>query len=206
MTGEKWQPVAYASRSMTETEKRYAQIEKETLGLVFGCGKFHSYVYGLPTFTAETDHKPLISIRKKNLNDMSPRIQRMMMTLQRYDFGLKYTPGKYIVLADTLSRAPELNSGTAEHTAAEDIETHINMVTASLPASDTILQQIVKETAKDSMLHKVSHCVNNGWSKGVCPQFFPVRAELCMSKGLLLRKKQDCYPTEHAQGHASPSS
>ena len=65
MNGDKWQPVAYASRSMTETEQRYAQIEKETLGLVFCCGKFHSYVYGLPTFTAETDHKPLISIRKK---------------------------------------------------------------------------------------------------------------------------------------------
>lgn len=50
---------------MTETEKRYAQIEKESLGLVFGCGKFHTYVYGLPPFTAETDHKPLISIRRK---------------------------------------------------------------------------------------------------------------------------------------------
>lgn len=35
-----WQPVAYASRLMTETEQRYALIEKETLGLVFGCGKF----------------------------------------------------------------------------------------------------------------------------------------------------------------------
>lgn len=161
MTDEKWTPVAYASRSMTETKKRYAQIEKETLGLVFGCGKFHTYVYGLPTFTAETDHKPLISIRKKNLNNISPRIQRMM-TLQRYDFDLIYTPGKYIVLADTLSRAPALNSDTAKNTAAEDIETHINMVTASLPASDTILQQIVKETAKDPMLHKVFHCVNNG--------------------------------------------
>lgn len=43
---DKWQPFAYASRSLTETEQRYAQIEKETqaLGLVFGCGKFHSYV------------------------------------------------------------------------------------------------------------------------------------------------------------------
>lgn len=106
---ETWQPVAYASRSMTETEQRYAQIEKETLGLVFGCGKFHSYVYGLPTFTAETDHKPLISIRKKNPNDMSPRIQRMMMALQRYDFDLIYSPGKYIVLADALSQAPAPN-------------------------------------------------------------------------------------------------
>ena len=65
MNGDKWQPVAYASRSMTETEQRCAQIEKETLGLVIGFGKFHSYVYGLPTYTAETDHKPLISQKKK---------------------------------------------------------------------------------------------------------------------------------------------
>jgi hypothetical protein len=64
MNGDKWQPVAYASRSMTETEQRCAQIEKETLGLVIGFGKFHSYVYGLPTYTAETDHKPLISQKK----------------------------------------------------------------------------------------------------------------------------------------------
>ncbi len=63
--GDTWQPVAYASRTMTDTEQRYAQIEKETLGLVYGCVKFHSYVYGLPTFTMETDHKPLISIVKK---------------------------------------------------------------------------------------------------------------------------------------------
>ncbi len=84
--GDIWQPVAYASRTMTDTEQRYAQIEKETLGLVYGCVKFHSYVYGLPAFTMETDHKPLISTVKKNLNDMSPQIQRLMMKLQRYDF------------------------------------------------------------------------------------------------------------------------
>ena len=83
MHEDKWQPVAYVSRSMTETEQRYCSTDKETLG-VFGCGKFHS-VYGLPTITAETDHKLLISVRKKNLNDLSPRIQRMLIALQRYD-------------------------------------------------------------------------------------------------------------------------
>ncbi len=43
--GESWKPVAYASRSLTETEKRYSQIEKETLGVLFGSEKFHGYVY-----------------------------------------------------------------------------------------------------------------------------------------------------------------
>lgn len=81
--GDDWKPIAYASRSMTETECRYAQIEKECLGLIFGLQKFHCYIYGLPTFIAETDHRPLISIIKKSLNEMSPRIQRLMMKLQK---------------------------------------------------------------------------------------------------------------------------
>ncbi|XP_061129807.1 uncharacterized protein K02A2.6-like [Syngnathus typhle] len=199
MNEDKWQPVAYASRSMTETEQRYAQIEKETLGLVFGCGKFHSYVYGLPTFTAETDHKPLITIRKKNLNDMSPRIQRMMMALQRYDFELIYTPGKYIVLADALSRAPAPNSGMLVTLVTDESETHINMVTASLPASDGMLQKIVQETAKDPLLQKVSHHLQNGWSRGVCPGFYPVRADLCVADGLLLRQNRIVIPQSMRQ-------
>lgn len=127
-----WRPVAYASRSMTETETRYAQIEKETLGLVFGCEKFHEYIYGLPTFTSETDHQPLISIVKKNLNDMSPRIQRMMMRLQRYDMDLIYTPGKYIVLADALSRAPAPPQAAgqprkAQTDSSKELERHVNL-------------------------------------------------------------------------------
>ena len=55
-------PVAYASRALTETEKRYAQIEKELLAVVYGCQKFHHYIYGKKVIV-ETDHKPL-----KNIN------------------------------------------------------------------------------------------------------------------------------------------
>lgn len=90
---------------MTETEQRYAQIEKECLGLVFGCDKFHSNVFGLPFIELETDHKPLITISKKHLNEMMPRIQRMMMRLQKCTYELSYKPGKYLVVADALSRA-----------------------------------------------------------------------------------------------------
>lgn len=164
------------------------------MGLVFGCGKFHSYVYGLPTFTAETDHKPLISIRKKNLNDMSPRIQRMMMTLQRYDFELIYTPGKYIVLADALSRALTPINDMSVSSTTVDAETQINILTASLPASDVMLQKIVQETAKDPLLQRISHHIQNGWPEGVCPQFYSVRADLCMANGLVLRQNRIVIP------------
>ena len=51
-------PVCYASRSLTECERRYSQTEREALGLVWACEKFHAYVYGMK-FDLVTDHKPL---------------------------------------------------------------------------------------------------------------------------------------------------
>jgi len=54
-------PIAYASRSLTTSEKSYSQLEKEALSLVFGVRKFHQFLYGRK-FTLYTDHKPLTSI------------------------------------------------------------------------------------------------------------------------------------------------
>ncbi|KAL7834624.1 hypothetical protein SRHO_G00288710 [Serrasalmus rhombeus] len=148
-TGDSWNPVAYPSRTMTSSERNYAQIEKECLGLLYRLEKFHSYVYGLPTFVAETDHKPLIAIIKKNLSEMSPRIQRLMMKLQRYDFELIYTPGKYIVLAVALSRAPQHCEPHNESSTEKDVNLHVNLVSENLPVSDMKSKRIAVETAKD---------------------------------------------------------
>lgn len=52
--GDSWRPVAYASRTMSEAEQRYAQIEKETMAITFGCEKFFHFVYGRK-FIVETD-------------------------------------------------------------------------------------------------------------------------------------------------------
>ena len=53
-------PVAYVSRSMTLTESRYAQIEKEALALTWACEQYLDHLIGLQ-FNIETDHKPLFS-------------------------------------------------------------------------------------------------------------------------------------------------
>ena len=58
--------VAYASRSLTQTEVQYAQIEKEMLAIVFGMEKFKTYLYGRKVLV-ESDHKPLESILKKSI-------------------------------------------------------------------------------------------------------------------------------------------
>lgn len=191
--GENWRPVAYASRTMTPTERRYAQIEKECLGLVYGLEKFHGYVYGLPTFVAETDHKPLIAIIKKNLNQMSPRIQRLMMRLQRYDMELMYTQGKHLVLADALSRAVE-QSGNCESSTEADVTQHVNMVAEALPVTDTKLKQIAVETGKDKCLQLVIKHLNEGWPRGKCAQYYNIRTELSVVKGFLLRQDRIIIP------------
>jgi hypothetical protein len=64
------QPVAYASKPLTECQKRYAQIEKELLAILYGCEHFHQYIYGR-TVVVETDHKPLEAIVTKPLKTSS---------------------------------------------------------------------------------------------------------------------------------------
>lgn len=54
--------IAFSSRSLTDTQQRYALIEKEMLATVHGCTKFHDYLFGQNTLTVETDHLPLVSI------------------------------------------------------------------------------------------------------------------------------------------------
>ena len=98
------QPVAYASRAMTDAEVNYAQIEKELLAIVFGVEQFEQYVHGRPV-KIETDHKPLESIFKKSLISAPKRLQRMMLRLQKYNLTVVYKKGSEMYLADTLSRA-----------------------------------------------------------------------------------------------------
>ncbi|UYV79424.1 hypothetical protein LAZ67_17002555, partial [Cordylochernes scorpioides] len=73
--------------------------------LVFGCERFQYYIWGNDVIV-ETDHKPLLSIVKKPLEKLSPRLQRMVLRLMRFQISLKFTPGKNMFVADHLSRDP----------------------------------------------------------------------------------------------------
>ena len=66
-------PIAFASKALTETKCRYANIEREMLAAVFRAERFHTYVYG-QSFMIESDYKPLKSISKKNLADTPARL------------------------------------------------------------------------------------------------------------------------------------
>ena len=73
-------PVELTSRSLTDAQTKYAQIEKELLAIVFACIKFHQYIYGRPV-TAQSDHKPLQSVFRESVASTTPRLQRMLLRL-----------------------------------------------------------------------------------------------------------------------------
>ena len=87
------QPVCYASRALTDTESRYAQIEKEMLAITWACDKFDQYLYGRDTVTVETDHEPLKSVFKKEIHKSPKRLQRMRLALQKYNLEVQYKKG-----------------------------------------------------------------------------------------------------------------
>ena len=97
-TDESWRPVAYCSRTLTQAERRYAQIEKELLAAVWSCERFYVYLRGLRV-TIQTDHKPLVSlINNKDLCDAPLRCQRLLMRLMKYHCFAEYSPGKTLVI------------------------------------------------------------------------------------------------------------
>ncbi|XP_055623431.1 uncharacterized protein K02A2.6-like [Toxorhynchites rutilus septentrionalis] len=75
-------PVAYASRTLTNCEQKWAQIEKELLAVVFACQRFHHFLYGRE-FTVQSDHKPLETLVKRDIDDVTPRLQRIEKTLSK---------------------------------------------------------------------------------------------------------------------------
>lgn len=98
-------PGAYASKLLNSTEQNYAQIEKELYAVLFGCRRFHVYIYIYGGhITVESDHKPLESILRKPLALALPHLQCMLLALQKHSINLIHKPGKEIPVADTLSR------------------------------------------------------------------------------------------------------
>ena len=86
--------VCFTSHTLNETEKQYAQIEKECLAIVTCMKKWHQYLFGKQNIIVHTDHQPLETIFKKPLGNAPRRLQRMMLQLQQYNFEVLYKRGK----------------------------------------------------------------------------------------------------------------
>ena len=196
-------PIAYASRALTETQKRYAPIEQELLAVVLGCHKFHQYIYGKQV-TVYSDHKPLENIIKKPFHVTPPRLQRMLLNLQKYDINLLYLSGKEHVLADTMSRA-HLQE-TAEEIAEKELNAQIHMIKENAAATQQKLEEIQHEVQKDTIMLILVEYINSGWPKkrnGLQEKlkcYWSFREELSVIDGIIYKGEIIVIPSSMRKG------
>lgn len=194
------QPVAYGSRALTDCQCRYAQIEKELLAIVYGCEKFHQYVYG-KTIHVESNHKPLDSIFKKPLHQVPKRLQAMLLRLQRYSLKITYRPGKELHIADVLSRA--FLKEQKEDLLEKYLE--VNMITLQLPISEEKLLKFRTAMAEDPEMQLLKDITLKGWPKerSVVPKeiqpYWTFRDEISCTNGLMFKAAKLIVPQQLRQ-------
>ena len=181
-------PIAYASRSLAPAEKKYSQLEKEGLAIVFGVKKFHQYLYGRK-FVVHSDHKPLQFLFKEDKpvpTMASARIQRWALTLSAYDYRIVFRAGKENSNADGLSRLPLRESPSSVPVPGDTV---LMMEALSDMGSAVSAATIKSWTDRDPVLSRVRRMVLHGWQpqKGVDFQPYEQRKhELSVEDGCVL--------------------
>ena len=191
--------VAYASRSLTDAESKYTQIEKELLAVQFSLERFHQYIHG-KKLTIEPEHKPREVICKKALAAATPpRLQRILLRMQKYDYALEYKPGKELVLV-----SPETAYGSMEEEIALQINCivlYVHLLTSNLPVSKPELEEIKEATANDPSLKELKDMIKSGWpeTKSRAPASIQVcwnvRDELSEVEGVTLKNDRMLVPS-----------
>uniref|UniRef100_A0A672GPH5 Gypsy retrotransposon integrase-like protein 1 n=1 Tax=Salarias fasciatus TaxID=181472 RepID=A0A672GPH5_SALFA len=191
-------PVAFCSRTLTDSERRYSQIEKECLAGVWACERFARYVQGMGSFRLQTDHKPLVPlINTYDLDKAPPRCQRLLMRLLRFHVVAEHVPGKQLVIADVLSRSPltDVCDDSTEHV----VQAYIESIVSNAPVTPRKLSEIRAATQQDKELQSVVKFITNGWphKTTLSPSlhgYYAARAHLSESDGFVLYQDRLVIP------------
>ena len=196
--GGQWQPVAFASRRLTEAEAKYAQIEKEALAITWACAKFDFYLVGTH-FEVETDHKPLVKLLgESDLANLPLRCQRFKLRLMRYTFTIFHTPGSQMILADLLSR-PTFGPSVADERRCGLVEMHVAAVIAA-ESGDLMVEEIRRAGDQDPTYQAARTEVERGWKMhgreygGELRKYYLQRHQLSTMGGLLMRDEKYVVP------------
>ncbi|XP_058868762.1 uncharacterized protein K02A2.6-like [Acipenser ruthenus] len=185
LPGGEERPIAFASRTLSKAEQKYAQIEKEALGIVFGVRKFHQYLYGRK-FTLFTDHRPLTTIfgPKKGIPSLAAaRLQRWALLLSAHTYDIEYRKGSDIGNADGLSRLP---LKVTHKDKPDTVDVFYCNQMEQLPVK---CAEVRKETRTDPTLSQILEQVLKGGleaNPAVKTPFYARRHELSVYQGCLM--------------------
>lgn len=100
--GRSWVPLAFFSRKLSDSEKKYSAFDRELLASYSAIKHFRHFLEGR-SFTLYTDHKPLTSALRSQ-TDRSPRQTRHLSFIAEFTADIQHIKGKFNVVADALSR------------------------------------------------------------------------------------------------------
>ncbi|XP_064472857.1 uncharacterized protein K02A2.6-like [Ornithodoros turicata] len=185
--------LAYYSRALSPTEKKYPQIDKEMLAIVSTVERFRVYLAG-GKFLVKTDHLPLVSILRNSSAKLSARLERLSLRLQHYVFDIQHIPGKENP-ADYLSRHPIVASGedspTQETSAVEEyVRFVLNSATPkALTAQD--IENVYKGDPQMDLLITALRTTDQSsldslWRHELLKPFYQIREELTVTESNLV--------------------
>lgn len=178
---EKERVISFASKSLSEVERRYCQTEREALGIVFGIERFKYYLFGR-AFWLYTDCKPLEFLFSERSKPCA-RIERWVMRVQSFQFKVCYKPGS-MNIADSLSRLLKLNK---EGLIDKSVEHSLwQIVEYSRPIAIKC-EELKEESSKDPELIKVKSALDEGDWNDISVEYKVIEPELCWVDGVLLR-------------------
>ncbi|GFW77588.1 uncharacterized protein K02A2.6 [Trichonephila clavipes] len=151
-------PIAFASRTLSGSEKKYCQIDKEALSIVWAVRKFYLYLKSR-RFTLITDHKPLIAIfgSKRGLPVLAAtRLLHYALILQSFEFDIIFRKTIEHGNADFLSRLPK----TSEELEVKDDITIFQM--SQIEALPVTSKELRRETSEDIELGPLLRALREG--------------------------------------------
>ena len=184
-------PIAFASKVLSPTEKRYSQIEKEGLSIVFGIKRFNKYLCGRK-FLLVTDHKPLLKIfgpKEKLPALVATRLHHWALFLNQYDYDVVYRKSADHGNADALSRLPSEMAQVSGGGLEKWIHQVSKVMCGNLPVTSA---EVKKHTARDRDLSRVMQFMMDGWPQKLSSEeksfqpFHTRRDELSIIGGVIM--------------------
>ena len=146
--------VCFASRLLTDTERRYSQCEKEALAAVWGCERLWLYLFGKP-FTLVTDNRAIQLIFGNSAARPPARIERWALRLTQFEYTIVHQPGKSNI-ADYFSRHPDSTVDIEALAAQQQSEWYINAITSHALPSSVSRAEVAQATKADTELQQVA--------------------------------------------------